>query len=543
VAAGTNAATFNHLFTAGNYTIGLKVFTNNSCEDEVQKTIIVDSVKSQFVVQRPIRCGSSDLTVDFTNQSGSRFGIASYEWHFGDNQVATTENPTHIYSLPGTYNVMLIARSLHGCTDTFRLPQAVIIYKTPTVDFAGIYEECMKSTLQFTSQVVSQDAIISYTWRINGVPAAAGTSLSYLFSTAGNYAVSLIVATQNGCEITSTKNVVIRPLPVPAAAPNAAICTGSSITLNAYDGNRFEWTPASTLQNATSASPLASPLNTTKYKVKVTNQYGCIQYDSVLIKVDEKVKLRHSSDAITCRGTAVWLIASGNSSQFLWSPVTGLNTTTGTTIMANPVNSTTYTVIGVSSNVCPSDTGFIKVTVGDIPTVNVGPDITVNAGIQITIPTATTGGVIQFSWTPATGLSCTNCAQPAFVADKNITYKTTVRTQYGCEANDELNVTVLCNKGAVYIPNAFTPNNDGKNDVFYVSGYGIAMVKHFSVFDRWGRQVFNKDNFAPGDRSSGWNGKVSNMEMPTTTTFVYIAEVECIDGTTNILKGTVVLIR
>ncbi len=542
VAAGMNSATLNHLFTAGNYTIGLKVFTNNNCEDEVQKIIIVDSIQAQFEVKRPIRCGSSDLTVNFTNQSGSRFGIASYEWHFGDNQVATTENPTHIYSLPGTYNVMLIARSVHGCTDTFRIPQAVIIYETPLVDFAGIYEVCMKSTLQFTSQIVSQDVVTSYNWKVNDIPAGTGTSLSYLFNTAGNYNVSLTVATQNGCEITRTKNVVIRPLPVPAAAPNTTICTGSSITLNAYDGNLFEWTPTATLQNATSELPIASPLNTTKYKVKVTNQYGCIQYDSVLIKVDEKVRLRHSTDAITCRGTAVQLAASGNSAQFLWSPATGLNATTGTTVMANPVNTTTYRVIGVSSNVCPSDTGFIKVTVGDIPTVNVGPDITVNAGTQITIPTVTTGGVVQFTWTPATGLSCTNCAQPMFVADKNVTYKTMVRTQYGCEAKDEFTVSVLCNKGAVFIPNAFTPNNDGKNDVFFVSGYGIARVKHFGVFDRWGKQVFNKDNFAPGDRSSGWNGRVANMEMPTTT-FVYVAEVECIDGTTIVLKGTVVLIR
>src|SRR5690606_1008176 len=159
------------------------------------------------------------------------------------------------------------------------------------------------------------------------------------------------------------------------------------------------------------------------------NQYGCVQVDSVVIRVDERVKLRTSNDQITCRGTAVTLTASGNSNQFLWSPSTGLNTSIGTTVRANPTNTTTYQVVGVSNNVCPNDTGYIKVTVGDIPTVNLGPDITVSAGTEVTIPTSTTGGVVSFTWTPTTGLNCTTCAQSKFVANEDITYKVKVRTQ------------------------------------------------------------------------------------------------------------------
>lgn len=541
--AGTNAATLNYNFTAGNYIIGLKVTTNNSCEDEIQKIIIVDSVKSQFLVQRPVRCGSNDLTVNFTNQSGSRFGIASYEWHFGDNQTSTAENPTHTYSLPGTYNIMLIANSVHGCTDTFRIPQGVIIYETPAVDFTGQYESCMQKRLQFTSEIVSQDVITGYAWTVNGIPAGNTAALDHLFNTAGIFVVSLTATTQNGCSVTRNKNVTIRPLPVPGAAPNTTICTGTSIMLTAQDGNSFEWSPVASLQNPLSANPVASPVATTKYYVKVTNQYGCIQYDSVLIRVDERVQLRHSPDAITCRGTAVTLTASGNSTQFVWSPAAGLNTITGTTVIANPANTTDYRVVGISSNVCPNDTGYIRVTVGDIPTVDLGPDITVNAGTQVTIPTATTGGVVGFTWTPTTGLDCAGCAQPKFIAHENITYNVKVRTQYGCEATDELRVVVLCNKGAVFIPNAFTPNNDGKNDLFFVSGYGIARVKHFSVFDRWGKQVFRRDNIQAGDRNQGWNGKVNNMDVTTTTAFVYVAEVECTEGTNIVLKGSVILIR
>ncbi len=543
IAAGTNSPTLSYNFAAGNYTIGLQVSTINSCIDIAQKSIIVDSVNAAFSIQRPVRCGSTDLTVNFTDLSGSRFGIAGYEWHFGDNQISTAQNPAHTYASPGTYHIKLVTSSVHGCTDTAYLSQAVIIYQTPTVDFTGQYQTCMQQSLHFTSQVTSQDVVTNYAWMVNGSAAGNGTTLDYLFNTAGNYTVSLTISTQNGCVVTQSKWVTIHPLPIPAAAPNTTICTGTSVQLFAQDGNNFEWSPLTHLQNHLTATPIASPIATTKYYVKVTNQFGCIQYDSVLIQVDERVRLQHSADKTTCRGTSVQLTASGNSNQFLWSPATGLNTTVGSMVVANPVNSTTYMVVGISSNTCPNDTGRITVTVGEIPTINLGPDITVPAGTEVTIPSVTSGGVINFTWNPVTGLSCTGCAQPKFMANENITYKATVRTQYGCEASDELRVIVLCNKGAVYIPNAFTPNNDGKNDVFFVSGYGIARVKHFSVFDRWGKQVFRKDNFAAGDRSLGWNGKVNNMDVTTTTSFVYVVEVECTEGTPVVLKGSVILIR
>ncbi|RYD95263.1 MAG: PKD domain-containing protein, partial [Sphingobacteriales bacterium] len=531
-------------FLAGNYIIGVKVTTSNGCTGEYQRSIIVDSVKALFSVQRPIRCGSTDLAVTFNNLSGSKFGISNYKWNFGDGSPeVTSANPVHNYAAPGTYYIKLIAQSIHGCTDTFALPQPVIIYATPTVAINSLPEVCAKSSLQFTSQVTSQDQIIAYEWRVNNIVQGTATSLTYLFPTAGSYDVKLTVTTQNGCAVIQTKTITVRALPVPAAAPNTAICIGSSIQLNAFDGNNYSWSPATALSNPNIASPTASPVVDTRYRVTVTNQYGCIQKDSILIRVDKKVGLQHSPDMITCRGTAVRLNASGNTPTFIWDPATGLNSTTGTSVTANPDLTTTYRVIGISQNVCPSDTGFVKVTVGDVPTVNAGPDLVINAGTQIVFPTTTTGGVTGYLWTPSTGLDCSTCPTPGFTADQNIRYRVSVRTQYGCTASDEIQVTVLCNKGAVYIPNAFTPNGDGRNDIFYVNGFGLAKVKSFNVFDRWGKNVFSRNNFPAGNSSYGWNGRVGGMEVNTTTTFVYVIEVECSEGTTIPMKGSVILIR
>ncbi len=494
-------------------------------------------------MENPVQCGASNLTVNFKNLSGSKFGIVSYAWDFGDGQASSIENPAHVYANPGHYDIRLIVRSVHGCTDTLSLPEKVILYTPPIVTINSAAEICMNNSLSFTSNLISEDSIIKYEWAINGISLGSNPDFDPYFDKAGDYNISLTVFTKNGCTVTKNKDIIIRPIPVPNARPDTNICEGYPVQLHANDGNRFEWSPSTALQNPNTANPVASPLQTTLYKVKVTNQFGCVAFDSVNITTNKKVVLQHSADAIICEGDKIKLTASGNTSQFVWSPSEGLSTTTGKTTTANPVTTTTYRIIGLSENVCPSDTGFIKITVGELPTVDLGPDLKVNAGSPLTLSPITTGIITQYIWSPPTGLSCINCATPSVFADLDITYQLRVLTQYGCEATDQVNITVLCNKGSVYIPTAFTPNNDGLNDVFYINGFGISKVKQFTIFDRWGRVVFKKENFQAGNPAFGWNGRVNGVEMTQTTLFVYTAVVECSEGTLLPLKGTVLLIR
>ena len=94
------------------------------------------------------------------------------------------------------------------------------------------------------------------------------------------------------------------------------------------------------------------------------------------------------------------------------------------------------------------------------------------------------------------------------------------------------------------IPNAFTPNHDGKNDVFYILGNNeVQMVKSFQIFDRWGQAIFNTSNTAANDPSYGWKGTVSGGKEANSGTYVYVVNVEFKDGHTEVFKGTVVLVR
>ncbi|MGZ8510142.1 MAG: gliding motility-associated C-terminal domain-containing protein, partial [Chitinophagaceae bacterium] len=102
-------------------------------------------------------------------------------------------------------------------------------------------------------------------------------------------------------------------------------------------------------------------------------------------------------------------------------------------------------------------------------------------------------------------------------------------------------VAVECKDKCVQFPTAFTPNNDGKNDVFYIMGKGIGIIKSLIIFNRWGETVFQRRNFNIDDRANGWDGKQKGILVPAGA-YVYFAEMQCDNGQPIIKKGTVTVV-
>ena len=109
------------------------------------------------------------------------------------------------------------------------------------------------------------------------------------------------------------------------------------------------------------------------------------------------------------------------------------------------------------------------------------------------------------------GLNCNNC--PAPVAKPNITttYTITVKNNGGCSAEDNVTVLATCNSENIFIPNTFSPNGDGVNDIFYPRGTGLNRIRGMKIFNRWGELVFEKSNFYANDPLSGWDGLVKKF--------------------------------
>ncbi|HET7002686.1 MAG TPA: gliding motility-associated C-terminal domain-containing protein, partial [Puia sp.] len=147
----------------------------------------------------------------------------------------------------------------------------------------------------------------------------------------------------------------------------------------------------------------------------------------------------------------------------------------------------------------------------------------------------------SYEWSPPESLSCANCPDPIATANYSQQYELVVQNQYGCREKGYGQVNRISG-GRVNIPNAFTPNGDGRNDVFYVIGsQDIKIIRSFSVFDRWGMAVFQEKNVPANDPVFGWNGRQNGKPL-TAESYVYIIVIEFKDGSEQVFKGSVILI-
>lgn len=149
---------------------------------------------------------------------------------------------------------------------------------------------------------------------------------------------------------------------------------------------------------------------------------------------------------------------------------------------------------------------------------------------------------VEYQWFPTAGLSCSNCQSPIIQAPETTTYTVFGMDISGCY--DSVSFEVKVNDDIrVFIPNAFSPNEDGKNDILNIYSPGdVAQVKSFRIFDRWGEMVFEQTNFPPNHPAYGWDGRFAG-ELLNTGVFLYAAELLMIDGRVEIVTGDVTLIR
>jgi gliding motility-associated-like protein len=150
--------------------------------------------------------------------------------------------------------------------------------------------------------------------------------------------------------------------------------------------------------------------------------------------------------------------------------------------------------------------------------------------------------VTQVSWTPTTGV--VRQVFPGIEIKPNNTthYQVTATNPGGCMARDDIRVQVLCNNANVFVPNTFSPNGNGANEIFYPRGTGLFTIKSARIFNRWGEMVFEKYNFKANDASSGWNGTFRGQVL-NPDVFVYVFEIVCDNNETLVYKGDIALIR
>lgn len=353
----------------------------------------------------------------------------------------------------------------------------------------------------------------------------------------GNYVATIKDA--KGCFATQpvvvsvTDNLSFNP------GSNPTICEGDTTVFNCTsNGNSFNWSPASGLRNTSALNPAAKPGVTTKYYV--TASLGvCTKKDSVTVFVNPAPVADAGDGATICYGQSVQLKGAGGLA-YNWSPVTFLsNAAIADPEVVRPSSTMTYSLKVTDAIGCRSiQPAKVTITVTPPAKVFAGNDtsIIMNQPFLLQAVDLNNSGFTQYEWSPAYGLSNNALQNPVALLNDNMTYTVTATTSQGCSGMDKINIKVY--RGPeIYVPNAFSPNGDGRNEVLKAIPVGIKEFKYFNVYNRWGQLIFNTN-----DASRGWNGKVNHQQQGTGS-FVWMAE--GVDGKGNVVRrrGTVTVIK
>jgi len=276
--------------------------------------------------------------------------------------------------------------------------------------------------------------------------------------------------------------------------------------------------------------------------VLVKDANGCSASGSVHVDVAKPVAITGTAGTDLCKGSSLQLNVTGTTDIRWIGNTAGMNNPQSHSPIVTPADDITYTAVGYDPFLCYSDTHYVKISVRPLPVVHAGPDLQVFYGSENRLNGTGSADVRTWNWSPPDYLSCVNCPNPVSRPFDDMLYILKGTTAYGCIAVDTIFIKASCAEANVRIPTAFTPNNDGVNDVLLVSGDGVRRVRSFKVFNRWGNVVHERHNFIPGDLSSSWNGRVMGVDAPAAG-YVYIAELECSGGEVFTRKGTIVLIR
>ena len=514
------------------------------CRDTTRQTITVKNFNTGFTTNTSFigNHGSCPpVRANFVNTSSN---YTKLEWDFGDGFTLENQSyPSHVYAKPGKYIVTLKVYGYNGLTGTYK---DTVFVNAPTATIkADDLEGCIGNKVLLNAPVHNNS--VTYLWDFgNGQVVNASDSFStHSYLAPGVYSPSLIVKDGNGCSAADAlaDKIIIHPNPVITISPSAPLaCKTTAVKLQADGAVNYAWSPTVGLSNSSVASPLALPSETTTYTIKGEDANGCTGIATTTVTVPKPFKMNVTGSADVCIGNTVPLKASGANTYQWINTITGLNATQIANPSATPLVNTTYTVVGYDAYKCYSDTANIKVVIRPLPTVNADADKEVVYGSENKLSITNSSDVVRWSWTPADYLSCTNCPAPVSKPYQPIDYIVAVYNAYNCEAKDTISIKAICTDGGIYVPSAFTPNNDGKNDRFTIVGTGVSIIKSLRIYNRWGEIIFEKKDFYPNDYSVAWNGKIKGVDAPAGA-YVYFAEMECKAGEKFVRKGTVTLIR
>jgi gliding motility-associated-like protein len=533
--------------------------------DDIQMTVPSVGAPPVADFSTPVTTICAGTCIDFTNTS--TFGASpTFSWDFGNGDISGLQDPTGIcYNTAGIYTVTLIVSDAGG-TDTEAKTNYITVIDAATAGADGSGGVCSNTTFDVSTLLSGQDP--GGVWaETTAAPSGQFTTATGVLDanglTAGNYTFSYTVTGTSPCpndvaNFTITVNDCAGGPTASIAVSNGTVCQGQSLIFNSTStGSNISssiWSFGGGFPGtANTPGPHSVTFNTVgnfDVLLTVTDDFGT---DDTLITIQvvscsTPTAAFAVSDSDPCAGDCI--IFTNNSSSissptYAWS-FTGGSPSTSTSANPGPIcfnTPGTYSVTLVVTNSFGTGSYSQNITVLPPPTITVSDDDFISLGDTVLISATASDGDITWSWTPNNQgniLDCTlsDCSEAEVNPVITTLFTATTTTDEGCEASANVQILVIVPAGgySLGVPNSFSPNDDGINDVLFVDGLGVTSMV-FRVYNRYGQMVFESS-----DQSIGWNGTF-NQEPLNPATFAWTLEYTLVSGELGKQNGNVTLLK
>jgi gliding motility-associated-like protein len=525
---------------AGVYTVMLTVKDTNAC-NKTDRTLTYITVLPKPNTTFTITGGHCTNTISLVHTTSGNLGSNPYFWSFGSgNQTSTLSTPTFSYANNGTYNVSFTVTDVNGCKDVKTNTVSILNFAPGAASASSI---CLGAATTLTAAGGT-----SYTWSpgssLNNV-SIANPLANPIVTTV--YTVDILNNSQGyDCGKTVTTQVEVKPSPITDFVYTVNPCGGGvQFADQSHDDIvAWQWSLTST-KTSTIPNPYYFYINEGTYTISLTstNIYDCKTKIEKPIYVSKPPPLTVSGASAVCRGEHAQLQATGGVA-YEWTPSQTLDFPSLYNPVASPFVSTEYSVVITTTDVVNGgQCKFMLTQDVDVDVLSTKPiSASANPALIVTGDSSTLvylgdkGALV--TWFPL-GSTKPNIGYTVTATPDRPTTYTAVARLGVCVDEATVHIDAFtegCLEKDVFIPNTFTPNGDGQNDLFMVKGLKIDEV-YFAIYNRWGEKVFETN-----DLSKGWDGRYKGKQVDVGV-FGWYLRVKCINGEETFRKGNVTLIR
>ncbi|MES2680193.1 MAG: gliding motility-associated C-terminal domain-containing protein [Bacteroidota bacterium] len=381
------------------------------------------------------------------------------------------------------------------------------------------------------STTITASGAGNYAWLSDSPFLPAGNSIVSTPTATSIYTVS---GSDGTCFGTST--VIVKVIPNPqiiSVNSSQNVCRGSSITLRVSGADVYTWLPSNILSSNSGSVVAFTPTASIIFTVTGSNNQGtlsCSSQTTMSVGLLEYPNAFVSENTSICEGGNT-ILQAGGGNNFSWQPAAGISDPNHYAVLVSPVVSTLYSVTVSNGNGCGRVVS-VMVKVHPKPLIDAGKDTIFNLKEPMLIEAVSNANI---TWIGGEDILCKDCPSTQVFPIRKTCYLAQATSEFGCIARDEVCIDVGV-EYALYVPNTFSPNNDGTNDVFFVNGFGIYDI-NLVIYDRWGEKLF-----VSNDRNTGWDGKY-NGEVCDMGVYVYSIEYSSAKGKRELKTGHVTIIK